>query len=378
MNLLTSYTPGRKRLMIFAPAINPHSFLFFFEKGNNGYSYSLRDYSVLHRVTERYAREFGCSADEIRRKATTIFDAPFLDTHSLSEWHAYTNALNESQGVRPADSATLVPSAPAVQESKPGGRPTEFPMLYSDTLAAMPKSAKVGDLRRMLESPRSEDWLTWNLLNLLLACRPATWWEHLVTCARKANPDVAVSIGPELPQFGFWRLQPSPKMYEQASRERMRVSADPLMVARSKDPKPVEGNSEIDVVIESKSFLVYIEAKLEADISMRTTYDPRRNQIVRNIDCVLEAATARTPQFWMFVRDVGSGRAYVELIRQYRDRPEILFHELPHRDPAVLRELARSLVLLTWRDISAGICEPAPGDSELMLSVKRELKRRIQ
>lgn len=364
--------------MILAPAINPHSFLFFFEKGNNGYSYSLRDYSEPHRVSERYAREFGCSANEIRQKATRIFDAPFLDTNLLSAWHTYTNALNDSQGVPPAHPAILVPSVPEVQGCNPGVLQTGFPILNRHTLATMPKSTKVGDIRRMLGSPRSEDWLTWNLLNLLLVCRPGTWWEHLVTCARRANRDVVMSTGPDLPQLGFWRLALSPKVYERASRERMRASADPLIVARSKDPKPVEGNSEIDVVIESKSFVVYIEAKLEADISMRTTYDPARNQIVRNIDCVLEAATARTPHFWMFVRDAGSGRAYVELMRRYRDKPETLYRELPHRDPAVLREMARGLVLLTWRDISAGICEPAPRDCELMLSVKRELQRRIQ
>lgn len=140
----------------------------------------------------------------------------------------------------------------------------------------------------------------------------------------------------------------------------------------------MEGDSEIDVVIESSSFLVYIEAKLQADIRMWTTHDPGRNQIVRNIDCVLEGAPARTPHFWMLVRDIDSGRAYTALMRKYRERPEILFRELPHRDPAILRELSRGLVLLTWRDISAGLCEPAPKDSELVLSVKRELQRRIQ
>jgi hypothetical protein len=158
----------------------------------------------------------------------------------------------------------------------------------------------------------------------------------------------------------------------------MRASGDPLLAARSKDPKPVEGNSEIDVVIESGSFVIYVEAKLEADISMRTTYDPARNQIVRNIDCVLDAAAARAPHFWMFVRDAGSGRAYTELMRQYRDQPGLLVRELPHRDPVALRELARGLVVLTWREISDGICETAPHDSELLLSVKRELRHRIR
>jgi hypothetical protein len=56
----------------------------------------------------------------------------------------------------------------------------------------------------------------------------------------------------------------------------------------------VEGNSEIDLIIESSSLLIYIEAKLDSDISMRTTHDPARNQIIRNIDCLLDSARGRT------------------------------------------------------------------------------------
>ncbi len=47
-----------------------HSSGLVLEKGNNGYSYSLRDYSMPHRVTERYAREFGCSAGRTTRKGS--------------------------------------------------------------------------------------------------------------------------------------------------------------------------------------------------------------------------------------------------------------------------------------------------------------------
>ena len=62
--------------MVLVPEINPGSFLFFFEKGTTGFSYSLRDYSIHNHVTERRARDFGWTADEVRRKATHILDGP--------------------------------------------------------------------------------------------------------------------------------------------------------------------------------------------------------------------------------------------------------------------------------------------------------------
>jgi len=102
----------------------------------------------------------------------------------------------------------------------------------------------------------------------------------------------------------------------------MRTSPDPVVAARSRDPKPVEGKSEIDLMIESSSLLIYVEAKLDSDISMRTTYDPDRNQVARNIDCLMEAARGRTSFFWIFVRDSSLGHAYTQLMEKYRDDPQ--------------------------------------------------------
>ncbi len=42
----------------------------------------------------------------------------------------------------------------------------------------------------------------------------------------------------------------------------MQQSEDPCSVARSRDPKPVEGDSEIDIVLSTSRHLVFIEAKL--------------------------------------------------------------------------------------------------------------------
>jgi hypothetical protein len=377
MNLITTSSRGNKRQMVFVPEINPRSFLFFFEKGATGFSYSLRDYSIPNHVTERRARDFGWGADEVRRKATHILDAPYMDVKLLGEWHSYTSALNASLGIGSTGTAVLAPPGLVLQESSRAKFPRTFPLLNPDGFAALPKSAKRGDVRRMLESPQSEDWVTWNVMNLLLSRRPDTWWARLSAQILQANPNLQLPATMP-PQVRFWQQVASPKEYEASSRERMRRSFDPIISARGRATEPVEGNSEIDLIIESSSLLIYIEAKLDSDISARTTHDPARNQIIRNIDCLLNSARGRTPLFWMFVRDASQGRAYARLMRKYQEEPTILSHDLPHSDPLLLQKVAQSLTLVTWREIAQEICAPCATDDEQLLLIKRELWRRVQ
>src|ERR1039458_682619 len=93
MNVITTSSRGTKRQMVLVPEINPRSFLFFFEKGATGFSYSLRDYSIPNHVTERRARDFGWSADEVRRKATHILDFFYKDVTPLVESLSLPGAL---------------------------------------------------------------------------------------------------------------------------------------------------------------------------------------------------------------------------------------------------------------------------------------------
>jgi len=93
----------------------------------------------------------------------------------------------------------------------------------------------------------------------------------------------------------------------------MRASGDPASVNRADHPDAVEGLSEIDTVISGPGYTVYVEAKLGSDISPGTTHDPERNQIVRNIDCVIEHRHG-TPLFWMFVTDRDPSHAYMQTI----------------------------------------------------------------
>ncbi|RPH62556.1 MAG: hypothetical protein EHM89_05390 [Acidobacteria bacterium] len=57
------------------------------------------------------------------------------------------------------------------------------------------------------------------------------------------------------------------------------VAPPPSLVALA-----AEGDSEIDVLIESPEWVWFIEAKYQSDISIKTTTRPLRDQVLRNID----------------------------------------------------------------------------------------------
>ena len=177
------------------------------------------------------------------------------------------------------------------------------------------------------------------------------------------------------PEVIFWRTVPSPRRYEVASRRRMASSQNELWIQRAKNSDPVEGASEVDITLAGKKCLVFIEAKLSHDISLRTTYDPGRNQIIRNIDCLLESAGDSTPYFWMACRDCGPSRSYVQAVESYRSNPMLLADALPHRDPDVLADVIRRTTIFLWRELEA-LIDLASLDSDRR-EVLEELRRRI-
>jgi hypothetical protein len=139
--------------------------------------------------------------------------------------------------------------------------------------------------------------------------------------------------------------------------------------------EPVEGESEIDIVCEHGKFMVFIEAKLGSDVSMRTKYDPQRNQILRNIDCLISKAGNRIPIFWLLVRDEELTRKYVQLINTYKNDAGLLASILTHRDAETLGGIAQNLTIMLWSDFKEVVC--APGTDPETAAVKRELEFRI-
>jgi hypothetical protein len=346
--------PSKKRQLLYLPAINTGTFLFFFQKGDDQRSWSLRDYSEPHRCGEWYAKDYGVDATEILAQARHAYDAETVSTKDLAYWHQRITELNRRHN--------LAPHAPSGQVAA-----AEFPILADAALRAHAKAAKPQDMRRIRTSPNSEDWVTWNLLQLLRQRQPDNWWLHL-------SPNLWTAG--ELPSLHFWRHVAAPPAYEKASRHRMRNSPLATDRDRAADPQPVEGKSEIDVVLESANYLVFLEAKLGSDISASTSYDPSRNQIARNIDCAIETAGSREPIFWMLVRDCDAKRAYVQMMDAYQQHPDRLHRDLPHRPLAQLQRIAQRLAIFRWRDL-AGEWLQAPDADPLTESVRQELLRRI-
>ncbi len=373
----------KKRRMMFIPEVNPQSFVFFFEKGNSGTSWSIRDYSIRNCVRERGPRDFHWNADDVHLKAQYSFDAPTVSTDDLTFWHKQTAEFNARYLGKPAPapvpSIVVVPparlaAAPSQPESVPSS--DAIAVLNLPQLLELPKARKTQDMERILHSPNSEDWVTWNFFQILVKQYPTGWWGHLVSAARRRNPSLSFPFDERsLPALKLWDLVRSPAQYETQSRSRMLSSGNPEWINRAKSPDPVEGLSEIDIAFDHDQFLVFAEAKLGSDVSMNTSYDPQRNQIARNIDCLIEKAGDRVPIFWMIVRDEEPSRAYLQLMDNYKSDPGLLARDLPHRDAATLEKVAQNLTILQWSDFKELVC--CPGADFETNSVKLDLERRI-
>lgn len=365
---------GKKRQMVYVPEVNEASFLFFFERSG---SWSLRDYSVPHTVREIRPRDLGWTADMVRMKARHSFDAPTIETTDLAHWHQHTQELNrtilrKASGETPEVGKFLPVTAPAT------GRSAGHPVINREELEAALQTRRNSEPGRMLTSANSEDWVTWNVMNLLPIVLEDSWWDHVVGLARLANPELqAVELGSVAPKMKFWLGVASPASYEAASRARMRVSPDPSFRGRSLNPAPVEGESEIDVAFIADGLRIFVEAKLGSDISLRTTYDPERNQVARNIDCLIEASHGEPALFWMFVRDKAASRAYMQVVEEYRRNPAALARLLPHRDPGELKRIVAGITVITWRELAEPILAATDLEYPMFPEVCDELGRRI-
>lgn len=256
----------------------------------------------------------------------------------------------------------------------------KYPILDPTSFGGLRKSAKKSDVDRIFNSPNSEDYVTWNIFSLLKRASPEAWWPRVVELARSQNPNISRELsGEKIGEPELWELVQSPAGYETASRLRMRTSSNPVWQARAKNPKAVEGSSEIDVILVGSKHLIFLEAKLGSDVSLGTTYDPKRNQIVRNIDCVATVAAEqkKTPLFWMLARDSAPKRQYVRILNAYKNHSEALIAELPHLPQPALRRLCGNFAVLLWRDILAVIEDLLPPPDAPTATVLGELRRRV-
>ena len=81
-----------------------------------------------------------------------------------------------------------------------------------------------------------------------------------------------------------------------------------------------------------RKYLLCIEAKYKSDISMRTTHDPKRNQVIRNIDVGLEYAKGKDFYFSLLILDEEHSPKGLSMTNSYRNSIQMVKEELPHRN----------------------------------------------
>ncbi len=91
---LAEQSTAKKRQLVYVPAINQDTFLFFFSKGNSGKSYSFREYPASGGVKVTYARDYDYTADQILEMAQYKSEAPTHPTDDAAFWRAEIEKLN--------------------------------------------------------------------------------------------------------------------------------------------------------------------------------------------------------------------------------------------------------------------------------------------
>lgn len=177
--------------------------------------------------------------------------------------------------------------------------------------------------------------MTANVFGILRWIRPALWLRPLLNLAfatQKFRTCSLRDLG-----FSFWHSIPAP-------------------AARA----AIEGESEIDVLVQSRNLAVLIEAKYQAPLATRTAHDQQRNQVIRLLDVAFELTTTsqmftRTPH----VLVLGSTVSEPELVTRYRDPvrvEEALGHRRKYPDyRRIAQLLSRSVAYASWTDLASVI-----------------------
>lgn len=175
--------------------------------------------------------------------------------------------------------------------------------------------------REHLRSENSEDAVTWNVFRSLRQVHPWVWLPALI---RAGLPGLDVVVANPI-AVDLWKP----------------ISPPPSLVALG-----AEGDSEIDVIIESPQWVWFIEAKYQSDISQRTTTREFRDQVLRNIDVGSYYAGVRRFYFSLLVRDASRSPLGVQAVAKYSnlDVPRTLLAD--HRRDG-LPNLG-AVTLLTW------------------------------
>jgi hypothetical protein len=186
-----------------------------------------------------------------------------------------------------------------------------------------------GSKRHQLRSENSEDALTWNVFRSLRQINPSLWMPLLST--KGFNQRLAAE--PSEVILELWRT----------------ISPPPALLRFQKD----EGDSEIDVLIETPDFVWFIEAKYRSDIILKTTSNEMRDQILRNIDVGSYFAGTRDFYLSLLILDEKRSAEGIRKLQTYGALGYDFSSLLQHRINGITN--LRGTGLLLWSDIAEAL-----------------------
>jgi len=144
-----------------------------------------------------------------------------------------------------------------------------------------------------LGSENSEDAMTWNVFTTLDKSNPERWFSEIF-------PQIILEKDEQFmdPVLKFWD-----KYYP------------PLLRSFP------EGETHVDLTIETSNKLIFVEVKYKADISKNTKHDPHRDQIIRNIDVGSWAAKKRAKEFYFVLLTLKTNTYSIDKLHYYKSNP---------------------------------------------------------
>ena len=170
-----------------------------------------------------------------------------------------------------------------------------------------------------LGSENSEDALTWNVFRSFMKEPSEKWFSELFPV--KIDKD-------EYTKFYFWKEFPPPP-----------------------ERSVPEGNTHVDLTVETDRKLIFVEAKYKSEISDHTGHDGERDQIIRNIDVGSYEAQVKDKEFFFILLVPKSNKVSVEKFFCYRDNPEMIHEKLPYRKDLDFSCFRDHIHIIYWEDI---------------------------
>ena len=114
-----------------------------------------------------------------------------------------------------------------------------------------------------------------------------------------------------------------------------------------------EGETHVNLTIETSNKLIFVEVKYKADTSKNTKHDPNRDQIIRNIDVGSWAAKKRAKEFYFILLTLKANIYSIDKLHHYKSNPSNVIQEIGsyRKDITDYAALCENIHVIYWDQI---------------------------